>query len=548
MEERKRIILNSKKSKNNIDEDIIIRQDILHTNKMLPVEELIETVDVTEVFKDERNQVNDFRFMGNINIVSSNVLFNWDGICSYEQIKEARIFNPVTGEYVYTQEEILLEDDGWFYYLTGETAGITCDKKYLEPLQDRWALYNFSGTTNWNLWLTYPAEVDEQILVFNDVPITSGIAIYSGTSVTIDDRVMTAFICSINHGLDVDDEIELSGLTITGYEGVHRIYQIGFGDGSYLFNAFIVDINLGVPPSFIGTQTSFKRRVDKIASEYHGRWFKKINRISEVETFNTAYASNVYKDQIYSYTFNKDYDLTDIRDYLGRPITEVYLSIVKKQDYSTGSAFWTTVESGLKTMLQGSEYDINTMTSNVTGDSIESDLNNSSDLIFGDIVEYNAVDQTEEVLEVGYHRFNTKNREDNNFLEGYYYKPHYKMQLRHFSAYVDTAFSGETDIPDYATIFPDGRVTWRDILPNDFSNGTAIPFLNGSHYKYDCFNVLVQRQDPCYDFEIGAKSLVTGDCDTNEQFNETEPVDICADDLPFFEVDKLKQFNPLNFL
>lgn len=526
MDEQKRIVLNSLRSKSNIDEDIILKQEFIHSNKPTPTESLDGVVDVSSIFKNERNISNCYRFLGNINIVASNVLFNYDGNLSYEDIISAREFDNDSGEYFFDQDEVLLENDGWFYYLTGETS---CDKIYLEPVQDRFALYNTSGDTNWNLWLTYPYSVDEEILSFNGVPISDGVAIYSGATVLIDDRVMTAFICSINHGLSIDDEIIISGDVLTGYEGVHNVYQLGFGDGTYESNTFIVDINLGTPASFIGTNTSFKRRVEGIESQYYGRWFKKFSRLAEIEVYNTAFAKNYFSDQIYSYNFNRDYDLTDEVDYLQRPLTDVYLTVIKKQDYSNnnGNPFWTYVESGLKTMLTNTEYDINTINTVTTGDSIEIDLNNNSDILFGDIVEYNPVEQIETILEIPYHRFNTTNRESNNFLEGYYYKPHYKIPIRRFSDYIEQAFSGETDVPSYATQFSDGRVTWRDVLPNDFSNGTSIPFLNGCHYIYNTFNLLVQRQDPCGEYVIGNINFVTGNCDTDEQFTETAITDFC---------------------
>lgn len=524
MERRERIVLNGFKSKEQTNEDVNLQQKIIHNNKPIPTEALDEVVDISEVFSNERDTSFCYRFHGNLNIVASNVLFNWDGQCSYQDIIAARLFDDEVGDYQFSQDEILLEDDGWFYYLTGETS---CDRKYLEPVQDRFASYNSSGDTNWNLWLTYPATTNEVILEFNSVPITDGIAIYSGTTVVVDDRVMTAFICSINHGLAVGDEVIIAGDTLTGYEGVFNVYKLGFGDGTYTNNTFVVDINLGVPPSFIGTKTRFKRRVDGIESEYNGRWFRKFSLIPEVESYPTAFARNYYNDQIYSYNFNKDYEITGFRDYLGRPLTEVYLTVVKKQDYSTGIPFWTLVESGLKTMLTNTEYDINTINTITVNDSIEDDLNNGSALLFGDIAEYNPVEQSETVLEIAYHRFNSVNREDNNFLEGYYYQPHYKMQIRQFSDYIEEAFSGDTDAPDYATQFPDGRITWRDVLPNDFTNANTIPFLNGCHYVWRCFNLLVQRQDPCGDFITGNPNFIIGNCDTEQQFEETEIIDIC---------------------
>lgn len=527
MENTKEILLKSFESKVDINQDIHLRTQLKQTNNPLPVEELVEVVDISSVFQKERNIIQKYRLNGNVNIVATNVLFNWDGDYSYQNILDIRNFDDTTNEYEFTQDEVLFEDDGWFYYLTGDTAATICNRNYLEPLQNRFALYNQNGDKNWNMWLTYPSKSNYKPLIFNGVSIEDGIAIYSGTTILVDDRVMTAFICSINHGLSIEDEIEISSDVLTGYEGIYNVYQLGFGDGTYTTNTFIVDVNLGVPPSFIGTQTRFKKIVDGVHSQYMGRWFRKISKPNDVEFYNTAFASNIYKDQIYSFTYNKDFNINDFTDYLDRPLTELYVTLIKKQDYSSSAPFWTLVQSGLKTVLELSEYDINTITTIPPLTSIESDVNSNDALIFGDIVEYNPLAQTENILEVAYHRFNSKNREDNNFLEGYFYKPHHKIQAREYSDYVEIAFSGDVGVVDYATIFDDGRAVWRDILPSDFTNSTHIPFLNGCHYLYKSINLMVQRQDPCNIYNLGNVNFVIGNCDTDEQFNEVIINDGC---------------------
>jgi hypothetical protein len=393
------------------------------------------------------------------------------------------------------------------------------------------------GRNNWNIWLTYPKEIDLVPLEFNGVPLSDGIAIYSGTTVTIDDRPMTALICSINHGLSVGDEIVIRSnpilpATDTGYEGVFNIYALGFGDGTYESNTFIIDYVIPVfPPNpFLNTRTSFNRIIDGYESKYHGRWFEKITKISDIELFNTAFAANIYNDQIFSYNFKKDIDLDLYLDYLGRPLTEVYVSFAKNQDYyQNGGQIWTLVESGLKTVTMSTEYDINTITSVSLNDSIESNVNAITDYLFGDIVEYNEVAQYEKVLEVAYHRFNTVNREVNNFLEGYYYKAHYRNQVRKFSNYANVEFENAETIPFYASNIGDGRYIWKDIEPNDFSNGNTIPFLNGCHYIYNSINLNIQRQDPCNIYFNQNINVVTGKCVDNEQFIEVVPTNNFCD-------------------
>lgn len=524
MDNKQKIVLNSERSKENVDEILRLKQEVVSTSRALPIQEINSTLNVSELFKNERDTSSCYRFLGNINVVASNILFNWDGENSFQNVLVARDFDPQTQEYVNEIDDVLFEDDGWFYYLTGET---TCDRIYLQPNQPSFGVLNPSGDTNWSIEVTYPAEVNLSPLVFNGVNISEGVALYSGTTVEVDERQMTAFICSINHGLNVGDRVKIQSDTSTGFEGEFDVYALGFGDGTYEDNTFVVDFTNTIP-SFIGTNTRFKKVVGGVESKYYSRWFKPITKISQLETHKTAFATNIYTDQIYSYQFNEGYTIDDnLTDYLGRPLTTVYLTVKKKQDYSDGTPFWTPVESGINTKLVESEYDINTINTTSANDSIESDVNNSSGYIFGDIVEFNEVTQIETILEEAHHRFNTLNREDNNFLEGYYYKAHYPKNIRLFSDYVDEGFSGETSAPNYASILQDGRARWRDVLPNNFSNGESIPFLNGCHYVYQNVNILVKRQDPCGLYPQENRSIIVGDCDTNEQFEQTDIIEVC---------------------
>ena len=534
MDRIERITLNQFKNKVNVNSNFHLKQQFTHTHNLIPIEPMEEEVDISKQFSKERDEVNCYRFLGNLNIVASNVLFNWNGDYSYETILNYMDFDQgesdSTNEYVYTQGEILKEKNGWFYYLA--TCETNCNKEYLEPIPTRFPPLNLDGDSNWNVYLTYPKEINVKDLQFNGVSIEDGIAVYSGTTVMIDNRPMTAIICSINHGLSIGDEIVIKSNPIfpavdTGYEGIFNIYALGFGDGTYETNTFVLDYVIPgglLPTTFDNTRTSFKRRIEGYESEYYSRWFKKMTKINEVDLYNTAFATNIYRDQIYSFNFKNVQDTSELTDHLNRPLTEVYLSIIKKQDiYSNGDNVWTTVESGLNTVIYNSDYDINTLNSVSLIDSVEENVNGTSETFFGDIVEYNKISQIETILEVAYHRFNTLNRENNNFLEGYYYKPHYKNQIKKLSNYVQVKYSQTDDIPDYATSLDDGRNIWRDVLPNDFTNNNTISFLNGCHYIYQNINLFVKRQDPCNLYEIPNITVVSGNCVTNEQFVETTP-------------------------
>jgi hypothetical protein len=523
MGERKQIVPLRFRSKSNVDENFHLKLDIKRTAKTLPFEHTDATLNVAELFTRERNTSECYRFNGEINVIASNVLFNWDGENSFEDIIDKMDYDTDTGEYVNSQAEILKEKDGWFYY---NDENSSCDRIYLEPIPYRFSPLNLSGDTNWELWLTYPDTVNIKQLSFNSVPLSDGIAIFSGTTILIDDRVMTVLICPINHGLVVGDNIVISSQSSTGFEGTHTVYALGFGDGTYESNAFIVDLEISPFPNFSTSQTSLKRTFNGTVSKYFARWFRKISRIDEPVLYKTAFARNIYNDQVYSFDFPNSFDLSLYEDYLNRELTEVYFTLIKRQDVNP-TAFWTNVQSGLKTAVLGSDYDINLINTTSLITTIEDVAQNNSEYLFGDIIEYNEVSQTEIVLEVAYHRVNSLNRENNNFLEGYFYKPHYKQQIKKFSNYVQTKFSTDNDVPDYATVLPDGRAIWRDILPNDFSNSEQLPFVNGCHYAHSQINLILQRQNPCNLFDLGNPNPVIGICNLDTQLEEVQPENIC---------------------
>ena len=527
MENNLEIILNGFRSQVDINKNINLKLNFKQTKRNIPQSNLTETVNIPDVFKNERNSSSCYRFLGTVNVLASNVLLNWDGENSFADIIELQEFDEETGTYLDEVDEVLLEKDGWFFYQTGET----CEKNFLEPVPDRFSILNPLGINNWDIWLTFPSEKDLKILTFNGIPLSDGIAIYSGSTVTIDQRQMTAFVCSINHNLQAGDQVEIKSYSPTGYEGTYNVYTLGFGDGTFKNNVFVLDVDIGTPPSLISGQTHFVKITQGVESKYYGRWFEKINKTTDSDVYPTAFANNYFGDQIYSYVFTEEYDLENYRDYLGRPLTDLYTSFVKKKDFNpdTSQYFWTNVESGIKTSLSSVEYDINLINKQSLNDSIEEEVNSTSNYLFGDIVEYNPILLEETVLEEAYHRFNSINRYTNGWFEGYYYKAHYLNRARVFGSYILEGVSGGTDVPDYAQILDGAKAIWREVLPNDYVNQENIPYLNGCHYINNVINLSLQRQNPCDEFDLGNNPLVDGKCvvDLIEELEEVEVSNLC---------------------
>ena len=131
----------------------------------------------------------------------------------------------------------------------------------------------------------------------------------------------------------------------------------------------------------------------------------------------------------------------------------------------------------------------------------------------GDIVDYNMGNLTERVLVDAQYRFNTQNREDNFYGEGYYYKAHDKIQLLELSSQVerDDINLPDVNIPDYA-VTVDGITMWRDILTPGFidaaGKGVDYPFLNGCTYIFTDHKLCLRRQNPTQN-QIYSASVAT---------------------------------------
>lgn len=210
-----------------------------------------------------------------------------------------------------------------------------------------------------------------------------------------------------------------------------------------------------------------------------------------------AFSENIFSDNIAQIIFNEDVLTYGLKDNLGREVSEIYLTIIKRnvgatewyddKDYGNEkiefSHCFGSVSSGFDLAPDETDYNVHKM-HNVknpsyykvqdsvlnleTGVTIEGDDNE----FFGDIVEFSPNEVIETVLEDVYHRFNTVQREVNaegydritytdliaddydifsefqavkktlydkkNIAspEGYYYKPHYRVLLSQFGRIV----------------------------------------------------------------------------------------------------------------
>ena len=230
-----------------------------------------------------------------------------------------------------------------------------------------------------------------------------------------------------------------------------------------------------------------RKFVNGIDCKYYFRKFKKLpdysNSINKV-----AFSQNIFSDKIAQILYNDNIDTTGIVDNQGRPLSELYLTIVKRnkgfqewkeKSYNSAAIEYShcfgMISSGLDMTPEEDVYNIHKLKNDTNGNPasgftpLESGITIEQNEFLGDLVEFSPYTVSEEVLEVVYHRFNTTQREagvygsirydeivyddfdtDSAFTvssntmtfapssnEGYYYKPHYRVPLRQYSVDVN---------------------------------------------------------------------------------------------------------------
>jgi hypothetical protein len=529
--------------------------------KLLPPGEINRLVNIGDIFNTERNLSTKYKIIMTLSPVFSNVLFNISGnkgpnnfnqiiggdtTTSYGfQTFDGYIFKntqynigqPITLTYSESLKKHLKERNGWFGFQNPDVSkpGL-CDFYDLEPTRDRFDMNSSLSNKNWEFTITYPYESDKQHYLVN-----GGLLITNAEQVNIGGVDMISFGSAVPHNLTVGDTVRLTNMSNTIMNGDFTVISLGLSNGDSKDTFFVVNIDpTNLPISNLFSNGRMKRL-------YYGNevtyYFRKLKRIKSYQTqqplLNTSYdvypmafSQNIYGDQIYQIAFSDDIDVSDLTDNLGRPLSEIFLTMVK----TNSSNIFTKVVSGLD--LEKYIGNVKTQTSqdrNVCNirkmhtispplapfDShtfLEDNVSISNQNYYCDICEYSKYEVKETVLSKVMHRFNTIDRELTQISpinggtingprnEGYIYYPHHSIKIRQFSNYVEQGDTSVVNIPTYAEDLGDGRYLWRDLLDigyNDGQNETIdYPYLNDTHYLYNNLCIYTRRQDPFGDFGL----------------------------------------------
>lgn len=405
-------------------------------------------------------------------------------------------------KHLYTSDDVLsfedsvnanlTDENGWFGFINASNlrTADTNDENYsniCRVLNDRKAcefidmypdrtLFSFSPKynaeqqrleNNWDVFLTYAFESD----YCNDLVSYKSLNALAVMSVTLESGIsgedIYVFRCYTKHNLKKNDTIKVYACGEENYEtpvGVYRVSNVGNagkGDPEYYFyvNGFEAE---GIENY---TDIRIKKTYNGMDSAYYIRKLKKIKNGEKdlnCERYKLAFASTIYDDDTTQFTFTDNVDVADLRDNLGRPLTEIFVTIVKK---NAGHEKWYSVENGREKNLLDKDVEISHCfgdvstgfilshekqdtkdikknresmrdarvinkwnyfgstkypilitpygtVSKIKGENNENIDVTEDDVFYGDIVEYSPEDCMEHVLSDCAHRFNTHQREE----------------------------------------------------------------------------------------------------------------------------------------
>jgi hypothetical protein len=351
----------------------------------------------------------------------------------------------------------------------------------------------------------------------------------------------------IKHGVSVGEFVKFKSPFNLGGIDFFEVYSLGndtVGSDEYVIN--IQDP--GFTTVSTGLKSTFKRVIlqnnqNETTSEYYVRRHRVLTEPTSPVLVNCGYEQNIFKttakyerepytpnqfgrisikegSQSYTLSFNTDANINNLVDNQGRPVTKLFYTTIwrgyfgwtksLKQGWecnlpldpllSIPTTWWIDSNSSSNVNLTTSSYNvppplgINPLGAPFTF--TYTNTPNVGDVLDGDLCEWNDYEQAEYEISTYYHKirfdeniFTTSFGPSNNQF-GYYYQPHFGVNLRDYSDYLEEAEPKNTvGIPDYAYFSENRNVfVWRDLYDYGYIDsdgiGTNWPFMNGRHHIY----------------------------------------------------------------
>lgn len=367
-------------------------------------------------------------------------------------------------------ENNLSEENGWFGFINKSTIPVKnysdaiinkCMNDYeagdfVDMYPDR-TLFSFVPKynkyrnrvePNWDYCITYPFSSDTRNYLIQNTGLTiNGIkAKYADNALDLDNlQTSVTFKVFLKHNLNVGDYVTLSFIyddnTFKETKQL-RVYGVGVDEEDkehyfsiktvQLLNELFDDSNNFIIPK----EVRVRKCENGVECKYYLRKFKKLADYNS-SLNKLAFSQNAYSDPVAQIVFTEDINTEGLVDNLNRPLSEVFLTIVKRNKgwekwYSTSQTTNTEdvefshcfgkVTSGydLPDDEEVKNYNIHRLHNittphlniSVSPSPLESNIKiENIDEVFGDIVEFSPSKLKETVLSDVCYRFNTAQRE-----------------------------------------------------------------------------------------------------------------------------------------
>ncbi|MEX0596653.1 MAG: hypothetical protein WD512_09140, partial [Candidatus Paceibacterota bacterium] len=224
----------------------------------------------------------------------------------------------------------------------------------------------------------------------------------------------------------------------------------------------------------------FQKIVNGNECEYYFRVFKRVNTSKgeeigdkDYDAFPLAFSKNIFGDPVVQVVTKNDIDVLSLVDNLGRPVSEIYLTYIKKQTkgfskisagLSVNNHFELTKRQDIPDIHRihnGGETPFKSSTP------LTEEVKFTDESFVGDLVEYNKNTLIETTLSETHHRFNTLNREEGGEIK-------------------TTLSRGEDDNMEAIVEYLNDAPIWHGLPPSD--TPTIEDSLNGPIFMFALFS------------------------------------------------------------
>ncbi len=311
----------------------------------------------TSQFEEERQSSNVFRIGGKIvNIFDNGV----SGYTSYTPFGnnlfyingvEAKTINANQNPPQINAWKGYVQFDEFTFYRTSGISGHI-------------PFYNKSASTyNWNIYVSYPVSGDtEQQMRYENTQFSAVTYFQASDGVPFvlqntnpDGKSLVTFYCGVSHNLQIGEFVELSiSSNGTNYFQVESLGDQYFGSEDKIFSIY----NIGYTAFTNNSTGTFKRVLDinntgETTSQYYVRRHKILTSESDYDLTKLGFENNAFSNkkqleysaltpngvsrvsvkdgsQTCGFTFTKDIDTSELLDNQGRPLSELFVTIMQK--------------------------------------------------------------------------------------------------------------------------------------------------------------------------------------------------------------------------